>query len=417
MKKIVIFASSYTIGSNMGGIGIRLWELAQVLSKYHRVQIVTDSPSDFKYNNIKFTIFNEEDWRGLVDNCDTIISTDMPDTRILMYAHAKNKQIITENAVPIEHLEYSSVVNSSSPDQTYEEIMARFKLQVLLTDHFISRSLIGKQTLITSIAMMGRLNYTNYNPAKDLKIILSYIPIGFNRESDAHAGNSWFSSEKSDYIWNGGIWNYFDANMIPKAVSKALKMNSDISVMFMYTPPENQYIPEYIMLKEAVDNLNLHQKIRFISEDIPHYERDGYLKNTKAIICIGKDTIENYTCHRLRLRDVFLYRKPIIIDKYGATAQLVREYGIGITVGNDEELVKALKTIKEDNNLYCSLVNNIEKIREQFVIENNIQNLLGFLNKGEKAPDITGNRKRHEILVNDLLKKYPSLMESPVNLI
>ncbi len=413
MKKVLIFSSTYNIGSNLGGIGLRLWELAQVLADYHQITLITKGPSDFSHPGIEFKVFNEDSWCQKIDHSDVIICSDLPDTRILLYAHDKGKQIITENSVPIEHLYYSNVQNSSNPDKYYQDILTRFKLQILLTDHFIVRSRVEYQTLLAVIAMVDRLNYTTYDKETGmLKNLISFIPIGFNKYSDQHANTIELYKDKIDFLYNGGIWDYFDVLKIAQALMNLKNRSVDTSCTFMYLPPD-QEIREYKRLRNFIQKNNLNDQIKFIKNKIPHYERDQYVKAAKAIICIGKEGIENLTCHRLRLRDVFLYNKPIIVDGFGATADLVKMLDIGLVVDNLVEVEDAMQTILFDNEKYSQLVNNIKKVRHQFLFENNIQSLLDFIEGSQKAADIKV-KTEHSQLVKKLLNEYLELQSEPV---
>ncbi|MBD7913053.1 hypothetical protein [Clostridium cibarium] len=414
MKSISIFTSSYSVGSYMGGIGVRIWEISQVLSKYFKVSIITQQKSNFKWPNITFKIFDEKNWKSQVKESDVIFCVDIPDTRILLYAHELKKLIVTENAIPIEHLEYDSIKNSINKDKHYYDLIMRFKLQILVTDHFITRSKVEEQTLITAMAMMGRINYINYLENENLRNLISYVPIGFNKLSDVHQENSPFIDETIEYVWNGGIWDYLDANMALTAIEMCRSQKVDLKMKFMYHPPTNQNIQEYKLILRNINEKKLNSNVKFINENLQHYERDKYLKSSRAIVCLGKDTIENYTCVRLRVRDVFLYKKPIVIDNFGATASFVKTHQIGLVVSNEKELAEALVSLKRDDCLYKQLVNNIEAIRNDYCIENNILGLVDFLNRGEKAKDICNSLEKHDLLLTNLIDSYSSLKEPPI---
>ncbi len=134
--------------------------------------------------------------------------------------------------------------------------------------------------------------------------------------------------------------------------------------------------------------------------------------SSKAFICIGRDYIENYTCHRLRLRDVFLYNKPIIVDGYGATANIVKYYNIGVVVNGQDELLEAMIKLKHDKSYYNSLVQKIKDVREKFIIENNIQNLLDFIDSSELAKD-KSDGSEHNMRLTAYIEANKMIIESP----
>lgn len=407
MKKILIVTSNYCIGSNIDGIGLRLWELAQVLAKHFNVIVLSNKISDFSYSGITFKTF-DENWKTEVSLADTVLFCDMPDTRIMLYAYEKGKQIICENSIPIEHLDYTNISSSDNPNKSYQEILTRFKLQVLISDYFIVRSKVERVSMITALQMMGRLNYYNYSKEKQLSDLITYIPIGFNKESDEYLKKVKPIQDKIDYVWSGGIWNFYSTSPIVKAIKKLSKENIDIKMLFMYKPPQNQYIEEYENLQINIEKLNLKDSITFL-DGIFHYERDSYLIKSKAIVCLGRDTIENYTCNRLRLRDVFLYNKPIIVDSYGASANLVSQYNIGMTVSNIGELVHALKKLKYDKDYYQMCVENIKKVRDKFIIDNNAFCLIKYIQCSKRSQDMIYNQST----INKFIADNPIVLESP----
>ncbi|PFD09613.1 MULTISPECIES: hypothetical protein [Bacillus cereus group] len=412
---ILIDASTYSIGNSMGGIGVRLWELAQVLSKNYFITFLVNKESDFEHPNIKFEIYQESNWKELIDHCDAIITTDLPDTRFLIYAHEKNKLIISENQVPIEHLEYYKVRMAMDPNLCYNDIVSRYKLQILVTDHFITRSSVERATIIASLVLLGRIDYDEYNNSKNLSTILSHIPIGFNSFSDEIKNNTIGIDKTIDFIWNGGIWDFYEPCIVPEAIRKLKDRNIDVNMKFMYFPSNEQLFKEAMNLHNKTKELQVEDQIKFVQEYIPHLQRDKLLNASRAIIVYAKDSIENYTCHRLRLRDAFLYNLPVITDKYGATGDLVEQLNIGITVRNEIELARAMERIKYDEDFYQQLVLNLQKVREQFKVENHVHSLVNFLNNHKKLSSVRFNSRDKRI--SDLLSANSDLLVKPNSII
>ncbi|MGG0208466.1 hypothetical protein [Bacillus mycoides] len=411
MKKVLFLATPYDIGSNMSGIGLRIWELAQVLCNYFEVSILSDKPIDIKHKGISCKIFDEDTWRTEIDKVDTLICYDLPDPRILLYAYNNRKQIITENAVPLEHLDYSNVKNADNPNDFYQSIVSVFKLQVLLSDYFITRAPIEQNTLVTSLALLNRINYTTYQKKTQLSSLLTYIPVGFNDFSEIHKHQVTTADSHYDFVWNGGIWDYYNASMIPNSIHQLKLQGQSVNFLFMYMPPDNQLIEEVAITQELTETLGVTKEITFYQKPISHFDRDAFFTNTRAFVCVGRNSIENHTCHRLRLRDVFLYEKPIIVDGYGATADLVRQFQIGIVINNQAELNQALNKLKNDESYYQLLISNIKNTKHLFKFENNIQELVQFIHSGQKAPDENTNIRLKTI--NQLLNESSDLQKEP----
>ena len=411
---LAIVVPAYQVDSQMAGIGVRAWELAQVVARKMPVTIVARRHSDLSCENVTFLEAGDASWLDRVKQCSAALFYDMPDTRIMLQLHRAGVLLISDNAATIEHLEYSSIRDSGNPDAIYEELIARFKLQLLISDHFIVRSQVALSTLCVQLSLVGRLSYINYNRSASLDHLISYIPIGFNRLSDNHASATSPSLAKIDLVWNGGIWDFYDPVMFAHALALLDRAGTPVTARFMYMPPANQLLREGARLVQAVRELRLEHLVHFHEDRLDHYERDAVVKSARAAVCIGKKGIENFTSIRLRTRDCFLYRLPIIVDNHGATASLVTELGIGVACNTDsaDELAAGIAKLCCDESFYKQVLRNLDRVRPQFEIDRYVPKLLEVIEQKRRAPD-AGTSKHNELLA-EMLTKHPFLEESPV---
>jgi glycosyltransferase involved in cell wall biosynthesis len=409
---VAIVIPPYRVDSGMGGIGLRAWELAQVLGQRLPVTIVARSGSDLAAEGVRCVPVSEESWREAIDSCTAAIFYDMPDTRMMLWAHRAGKLVISENGVPIEHLHYQGIRSAKDPDAAYEDLVLRFHLQVLLSDHFILRSSVARSTLIASLSLVGRLGYFHFDRSPSLEHLFSWLPIGFNLHSAAHAESSPATMAPVDFVWSGGIWDFYEPVAVARAVARLALAGDPVTVRFMYMPPGDQILEEGARLAAAVRKLKIESLVNFHRPALPHYQRDGVVKSARAAVCIGKDGIENQTTVRLRLRDSFLYGLPIVIDRHGATGDLVRALGIGIAVdaSDIDDIARGLAALK-DPELHRRLTDNITRLRPQFSIDSHVDRLIEVVESARRAPDI--GTERHRRLVEELLARHPKLEESP----
>lgn len=384
----------------MGGIGVRIFELAQVLAKKYDVTILCKSPLDCLDSRIKIKEFSEYTWRWHVKNTDALYMLDLPEAHILYYAYCEKKQIICENSPPIEHLDYSSVVNANNSNVAYRDIVAQFVFQVLVSDLFVVHSDVNYRLIVSSLCSLGRINYETYSKQNQLNSLVVKLPIGFNSFSDARVRNfqNMPTSTSSKFVWSGGVWDYYDTSFVTDAAKILRSQNVQVRFNFLYSPPENQSINEFDRLLANIKANDLGQYVEISRKQITHYERDALLADIAAFICIGRDTVENNTCVRLRIRDVFLYQKPIIVDSFGETGKMVDALGIGLTVSSSDELATAIKRLLHDKELYLQIQKNISECRKNFLLENNITDLEMFIDSGRLSHD------RNSVTLNKRLK-------------
>jgi glycosyltransferase involved in cell wall biosynthesis len=408
---VALFVPAYRVGSDMGGIGVRAWELAQVLASFMPVTIVARAESDFGHPGVRFV--TPDAWEDAIATCSSAVFYDLPDTRIMLAAHRAGKYIISDNTVPIEHLEFDKVRRAPDPDGCYHDLVARFRLQIILSDHFVVQSNVARATLITALSLAGRLRYCHYNRSARLAHLFTTIPIGFNRFSAAHADMA-HAAPGVDFVWSGGIWDYFDPVSVVAAIAKLHEAGNRVTVRFLYSPPADQRLREGARLQRAIEEYAVSHLVEVLPHALSHYDRDRYLRSARGAVCIGRDSIETYTCVRLRLRDTFLYRLPIVVDRYGASADVVRADGIGIVVDpeNPDDLAEALYRVRFDDDLHGGLLANIERLRADYTIDQAAGRLAGVILRKERAPDKGADA--HERLVTATLEEWPDLANHPV---
>lgn len=410
---IAIVVPAYSVGSHMGGIGVRAWELAQTLDPSWPVTVIAKGDSDFDDARITFTQGDRRGWVPVIENCDAAVFYDLPDTEIMLAAHRAGKFIISEAAVPIEHLGFDRIRNGTSPDDAYAELVARFELQVLLSDHFIVRSEVGLATLVAALSMAGRLAYSNYELSTTVDHLWTWVPIGFSADSAGHAARAEALQPPVDFLWTGGIWDFYDPVAVVRAIARLKAAGQRVSLRFMYKPPPGQRLEEARRLLQAIDDYAVSDLVDFCEPTPTHHERNAVCAGARAAICIGRPGIENQTSIRLRLRDSFLYRLPFIVDKHGATGRLVESLGMGTSVdsGDCEELATAMSRVTGDRDFYATVSSNLARVRPDYLLDPHVKRLCDNIEGRKKAPDI--GSPRHGALVESLISRFPALTQPP----
>lgn len=403
----------YRVDSGLGGVGLRVWELAQVLGRRMEVTILAKEASDLAAPGVRFCDAGGESWREVIAECTAAVFYDLPDTRMMLAAHRAGKLVISEASVPIEHLHYHGIRQAPAPDDAYQDLVARFRLQLLVSDHFIVRSRVARATLVAGLSLAGRLGYLHFDASPELAHLCTSIPIGYNRASAEQAERACPALPAVDFVWSGGLWDYYDAAAAVAAVARTRDRGRPVTLRFMYLPPEDQVLGEGWRMLAARAALGVEDLVDVCREPIPHDRRDGVLKSARAALCLARPGIENETAVRLRLRDTFLYGLPLVVDRHGATGDLVRALGLGLTVDSrdPDEVAAALSTLTEDEALYEELVANIQRARAEVVMDDHVAGLVDVVETRRRAPD-AGTRE-HGRLVAELLARHPAIEEAP----
>lgn len=405
MSRIAILAGPYPVDDQLGGIGLRLWEMAQVLADAgHQVILCAPRASDFAHPGVTIAADGHEE---TVASSDAVISTDLPDTPLLLDAYERGTLLVAENAPPIEHLHFDALAGPGAED-LYRDTVARWRLQLLLCDHLLVRSEAERASTLGALVAAGRMSALHHRAGADLAGLVSLVPIGYNQHSRAVADATTARADVAcELLWNGGVWDYCR----PEPVLRALAADraSHLTLRLLYAPSPERLGP---LLARACE-LGVQDRVLWPGEPVAHRERDGWVKAARAVVITGGRTAENMTCHRLRLRDAALYRLPVVVDGHGATGDLVAALGIGPVVdpGHPHELAAALRravTDGPDRSSYLSALDRARAPRGRFALELHLKHLLRLLDTGHRAPDRTD--RRHQGRVQALLAQHPALL-------
>jgi glycosyltransferase involved in cell wall biosynthesis len=410
--KITVFCGPYPADEHMGGTGLRMWELAQVLAgDGAHVTVVVPRPSPFTWQGITITVFDEDTWPGLIAGADAIITTDLPDTRLLLHAYHCGVLTVVENAPPIEHLHYAELRSHPDPQALYDELVDRYRLQLLIADHLLVRSPAERASTLGALVAVGRLGWAHHRQSPALAHLITLLPVGFNRASAEHAAAA-SPGKPADLVWNGGIWDYCEPSPLWPALARLRDAGQPLTLRLLYPPPQQARD----VIAAGISRNGLDTMVEIPDEPVPHRQRDGLLLAARAIACTGHDGAETQTCHRLRLRDAFLYQLPVVIDHYGASADLVTQHRIGAAVdpGDTAALARALAAATHGpaRDGYLAA---LAEARDRFTFESAISRLQAFLAACQHAPDI-GSR-RHKEAIADLMARRPLLAETPTHLL
>ena len=417
--RLTIFTGAYPVGQDIGGIGLRYWELAQALAGTGvHTTLVCPPGSDPSWTRAGVAIetFGEDTWRDRVDASAAVMTGAEPDPRVILHAHRAGKLLIAEAGVPVEHLDYDLLRGAEDPARVYAEVLATYQLQVLTADHMVTRAEIERAGVYATLACLGRLSPLQHARSRTLDHLVSLLPIGFGQAADLAARAAPVTAEPVDFTWSGGIWDFYDTGAVTAALTLLREEGVRPRVRFLYAPPAHQLVDEAGRLEAAVRREGLQDQVQRYPGPLDHTARDGVLKASRALVCLGRPGVENEICVRLRMRDALLYRTPVVVDRHGASGDWVRAQGIGLAVDTRDprQVADALTALARDTAAYTGCLHALERIRPNHFFEANIGPLLRVLEAGERAPD--AGCSAQSAAVERLLADFPALNDAPLQL-
>jgi hypothetical protein len=341
--RLLLDAGPYSLGADtITGIGVRIAELAQTLAAEFPVLVMVDDVTDCVPVD-PAQLVSTVDWRRMLAGSDVVFFFDMPETARLEAAVRGGNLIVTENAPPVEHLEYPSLLGAPDPAAVHRDLVAAFARQLQVSHHFLCRSQVERVALIASLCVAGRLGPDDVARSRVLEHLVSTIPIGFSAASAAAAVAA-DARPLADVLWTGGLWSYFDPLLLVEAIAKCHARGVMLTAAFLYAQATRDSRESVRRVAARVDQLGLRDAIRLCDRPPRHQERDSIVKGARALVCVARPGIENETCVRLRIRDSRLYGVPTIVDSSGPTATELLNDGLGRVLSSNsaDELADAL---------------------------------------------------------------------------
>jgi len=320
-------AGPYSLsGSAITGIGLRIAELAQTLSAEFPVRVLADDIVDCVPVGTA-QLVPTRDWPRVLGESDVVFFFDRPDRKRLEDTVRGGLMIVSENAPPLEHMEYPSVLAASDPVDVHRQLVAGFVRQLQVSDHFLCRSQVERTTLIACLCVSGRLSPADIQRSRLLSHLVSTVPIGFS-EASASAAQAARPAPLADVLWTGGIWHYFDPMLLVEAIARCRARGAELTAAFLYGQARGDAAESVRHVAARIDALGLADAVTLVSRPIRHQDRDAIVKAARALVCVALPGIENETCVRLRVRDSRLYGLPTVVDSHGPTGRELADDGL-----------------------------------------------------------------------------------------
>ena len=413
-KKILIISHD-KIGNNMAGPGIRYHQMAEVLSKSFDVTIGFFDPtylpdSSFLRSYNVLHVDNKKFHDGFKDK-NSVISMWLSED---MMTFCKDNNIFIAfdvyAPVPVEGLALFMLGGekiTADTDYYYRQSYNLYEKFFQYGDLFLFSNRRQLDFWVGYVFGSGIINVSNYLK-RNLFERFVIAPMGIDEKQELiHTKNVMRDSikgiEKNDQIllWTGGIWNWFDAQTLIKAMEEISKVRSDIKLVFFGTKHPNPDVPA---MQEASAALSLATELKLLNKNVfihegwvPYEDRINYLLEADVAINTTKDTIESEFAHRTRVLDHILANLPTVATSGDFLSDdiIIRDdIGIVVPPHNVKELVKAiLSSVEPKRN--SQLRENISKIRHQYDWSQTLSPLYeALLNDTKKLPFVVVKKPR-----------------------
>jgi glycosyltransferase involved in cell wall biosynthesis len=399
MTKILIISCD-TVNVNMGGVGVRNWELARALSRYFVVTLAIPNPAELESQNFRLFSFDLEkgNLRDLAAGMDVIVLHGF-----VLHFHPYLRELGIPLAVDLyvpslfESLVWHDRDDWEAWIPAYEEY-ARVQAELIRAgDFFFCASERQRDYWLGWLHSQKRINPHTYRQDPSLRKLLDVVPFGIpdgkpKASKPVLKGvNPGISPEDKLIIWSGGLWDWLDPLTLIQAMARLELKHPELKLYFLGTRHPNPVVSGMRMPDRAIQlsqEMGLYNQSVFFGDWAPYDQRERYLAEADLAVMSHLAHIETHFSFRTRVLDCIWASIPLIITEGDAMAELVKTEQLGYTVppGDAEAMAEAIeKLLTELDSSQFSTA--FDRIRQQFTWERVTQPLKDYCETPALTPD------------------------------
>jgi len=388
-KRLLVICHD-VIGEKMAGPGIRYKNIAEQLGAVANVTLATFSDDKTSSTNGLTVAKTGDSYQKIFDDYQVIFAQWLSG-EMLNYAKSKGIVVIFDlyAPVPIEYLASVAFAGGVNADRDLEfsGILETYRSYLTEGDFFVCSNERQRDFWIGFVTLLGKLKPSNFQTEPIMeKIIL--CPMGIPATPPPKTNlklRSRIGANRDDFIllWSGGIWDWFDAEVVIRAVEKV--EDKRVKLVFLGTQHPNSVVAEMSESKKArrlAEELKLiDSRVFFLEGWIDYDDRASYFMDADAAIYADKESAETRFSHRTRVLDHIWTGLPTVASAGDYLADLLDQKGMGMTVPErtPEAFAKAIKQLATSPKLVQGIKARIDQERSNFTWEKATAQLRDFV--------------------------------------
>lgn len=364
-SKILIFSKGiFTEGKLSTAIGIRYFEIAKSLAKLGNdvVLIELNHTKDVEIDGIPIIGWNKSNIKKIAKNVDIcIISQPLAE---IYFEKVKKIPTIVDMVVPVQ-LEQLSESYNKIYSYGFCKYLYVTALSLSQGDFFICAGEKQRLYYLGMLTALGRINPVTYN-----KKMIDIVPQAAPSEKAEHTKNVFRGKivDENDKVilWAGGIYSWYDAETLIKAMKKVVSNISNAKLIFvgaknpMYAPSNKGYLDAFELSK----NLGLLNKNIFFTDWLPYNERANMYFESDVAVSTHKEHLEAELSFRTRIVDMLWGGLPVITSERDEMSDYIEKYEAGrvVKIGNYDMLADAIIGLLSDDDMRKRMSGNARRI-------------------------------------------------------
>lgn len=360
MSTRVLVISEDPVGEQMGGNGIRAYELARALSDH--AQVTLAAPISGKpVEGVDHVPFDREAPRALkasLRGVDVVLA--LPQNPVISAQLRRSDACIVYDMYdpkPLQLLE-ARASEGTFVRRYWSTISLDHAMDALgSADHLLCASERQRDLWIGALLASGLITPAVYDEDPSLRATISVVPFGLPATAPAAVGRGpyerWPALQRDAEIvlWNGGLWNWLDPLCAVQAIAIVLERRPQARLVFMGRPPEDPR--EAIAARQAAEHarhLGLLDKVVFFNDEwVAYRRRADWLLAASCALSLHVDHLETRFSFRTRLLDCFWAGLPVVCTSGDELAERVQSEQLGAAVpeADPEASARAIVSVLE----------------------------------------------------------------------
>ena len=249
----VLLITGDPIQENMAGPGIRVWNIADQLSRHCDVRIVSWQSVDRASERFELSFVAEGDEASMSAHeqwADVIVVQGVA-FRIFTCVRETEKIVVADLYDPfqLEQLEQNKHRDAATWTEEIEKAVSLLNEQLIRADYFLCASERQRDLWLGSLSSMGRLNPLTYTDDPTFESLIGVAPFGLPAEPPTRTRRAikgvvpGIGETDRVLLWGGGIYNWFDPVTLIEAMGLLAEEHPEIKLFFLSATHFNPDVP------------------------------------------------------------------------------------------------------------------------------------------------------------------------------
>jgi glycosyltransferase involved in cell wall biosynthesis len=203
------------------------------------------------------------------------------------------------------------------------------------------------------LSALGRVNPYTHDQGETLYQLIDVVSFGLPAAPPRHTRQvlkgvyKTIGADDKVILWGGGIWEWFDAPTMIKAMSHISRHQPNAKLFFMGIKHPNLAASKMKIVDDAIAlsrELCLYDRCVFFNDWVPYQERQNYLLEADVGVSLHRKHLETRFAFRTRFLDYLWTGLPIVATEGDVMSEQVKEWGLGrvVAAGDVEGVTSAI---------------------------------------------------------------------------